>query len=165
MLAWLTFSAPALADQTRPLKDGNICTLQEFRTFDFLVGNWIVKTKQGEVAGINSIELILDQCALQEHWQAEDGFRGTSIIFFDANINQWHQTWIDNRGSALRLQGNFNEGEMLLSGQKPNTQEFHEIRWRPLKNGQIKQYWRMTLDQGKTWIERFEGYYIPQDGK
>jgi len=139
----------------------HICNDPAFRQFDFLAGAWQVNDEQGRRIGYNLIHRILDDCALEEDWRGPAGERGRSLIFFDMNLGAWHQTWIDNRGSALRLQGQLKDGEMILSGRKDRTDEFHEIRWRPLANGQIKQHWRMTRDQGKTWTDRFIGYYLP----
>ncbi|AKJ28354.1 hypothetical protein AAW51_1663 [Caldimonas brevitalea] len=98
-----------------------------------------------------------------ENWHDVNGLIGNSLIYFDRNDQQWHQSWIDTNGSSLALAGGFIGGVLTLSGTKPNTGELHEIQWRPLKLGRVEQIWRMSLDNGATWTPRFRGIYYAVD--
>lgn len=154
-------SVAALISAPLGLAETSTIACQEpiYHQFDFLVGEWQVVSEDGTVVGDNSISRQLDGCLLEEDWRGVSGERGRSLIFYDKYIKSWQQTWMDNRGSSLRLEGGWRDGYMLLSGQKPNSTEFHEISWQLLPDGSIKQHWRMTTNQGKSWMNRFTGYY------
>ncbi|HEY8232894.1 MAG TPA: hypothetical protein VIJ10_09535, partial [Vicinamibacteria bacterium] len=108
VLAWLlaaSGSAPQGAAQvpvTPPAPQN--CTAPEHRQFDFWIGDWEV-TVGGQPAGTNRIAEDLKGCVLVEQWTAKGGGRGSSLNFYDRRTRAWHQTWIDEQGGALRLEG------------------------------------------------------------
>ncbi|HKU13622.1 MAG TPA: hypothetical protein VJQ52_04450 [Steroidobacteraceae bacterium] len=93
------------------------CPAEVRRQFDFWIGNWDVAVG-GKTAGVNRIDRILDGCALLENWTGAGGMSGKSLNFYDPSRQQWHQTWIDDRGGSLALDGTFSGGKMVLSGAK-----------------------------------------------
>lgn len=52
---------------------------KESRMFDFWVGDWDVKTPQGQLAGQSSIQLLLEGCTLLENWTDGNGGGGKSL--------------------------------------------------------------------------------------
>ncbi|WP_461634025.1 hypothetical protein [Labilibaculum euxinus] len=51
---------------------------------------------------------------------------------------------------------------VLLSGTDSNMgedQSLHRISWILLPNGDVKQIWESTIDEGKIWSIQFEGVY------
>lgn len=116
----------------------------------------------GKLAGHNSIERILDGCVLRESYTAsERGYRGHSFNVYDAGRAQWHQTWVDNRGLLLQLDGGLEDGRMVLRGTtvSPKGELMHEISWETLDDGRVKQHWRTSADAGKSWQDAFVGLY------
>ena len=93
------------------------CPAEVRRQFDFWIGEWNV-TVGGQQAGESRIERILEGCALLENWTGAGGMSGKSLNFYDPAREQWHQTWIDDRGGSLGLDGTFTGGSMVLSGTK-----------------------------------------------
>ncbi|MEP6848971.1 MAG: tetratricopeptide repeat protein, partial [Acidobacteriota bacterium] len=67
---------------------------EEFRQFDFWIGDWDVKTPQGLPAGSSRVQLILGKCIIFENWSGGGGTNGKSFNIFDTNDNKWHQTWV-----------------------------------------------------------------------
>jgi hypothetical protein len=53
---------------------------------------------------------VLKGCALQENWVGAGGMSGNSYNAYDANTKRWHQSWFDDRGSTLQLEGHLEEG-------------------------------------------------------
>jgi len=138
------------------------CSGAEHRQFDFWVGTWNV-TENGKVAGTNRIESILGGCALLENWRGAGGNVGNSINYYDAPRKVWHQTWIDQTGNALVIEGRFENGAMRLEGQRPGAKpgqtDLHRITWTPLAEGKVRQQWETSSDGGKTWTQAFDGLY------
>lgn len=139
------------------------CTAPEYRQFDFWVGEWDVHLPNGKPAGANRIRRILAGCAIQENWTGTGGSIGTSYNIYDATRHQWHQTWVDNQGSLLQLDGEFANARMTLRGETVDTagaRALQRITWEPTAPGRVRQLWETSSDGGKTWTVAFDGRYV-----
>lgn len=137
------------------------CTAAEYRQFDFWIGEWEVKDHKDTVVGKNHIHPILNGCALSENWTSARGNKGVSYNFFDQAEKKWHQTWVDQGGNPLYLDGKFVDGKMTLSGVCPDKEGkpvIHQITWTLLEDGRVKQHWQTSTDNKKTWADAFVGY-------
>ncbi len=157
-------SAPpaTMADDAEKFKP---CAAPEYRQFDFWLGDWTVFDPEGKQVGSNRIESILGGCALAEHWSGAKTSRGTSLNFYDAARQRWHQTWIDNQGVPLVLEGGFADGKMALEGdaspwREPGKITRNRIKWSKLEGGRVRQLWEASEDGGKTWKIVFDGTYV-----
>jgi hypothetical protein len=147
---------PAFVAVMEPQKP---CKSEEFRQFDFWLGDWNVESpaNPGGV-GRNRITSINGGCTLREEYTTSVGYEGTSLNFYDATRMTWHQTWIDNQGGALYLEGGL-QGDSMVMSTKPGEQSINRITWSPLPDGRVRQHWEATADGGKTWTTAFDGYY------
>jgi len=137
------------------------CGTAAHRQFDFWLGDWDVFTPQGAPAGSNRVERLLDGCALQEHWEASDGSKGTSLSSYDAVARRWRQTFVDDAGQVYVLEGEFKDGKMVLQGEKTMGRQksaLQRISWQAVAD-KVRQRWDISQDDGKTWSLLFEGVY------
>ncbi len=138
------------------------CDAPEYRQFDFWLGKWNV-TEGHQPAGQNNIEPDLKRCALFESWTATDGSRGRSINFYDCNKRRWHQTWIDDRGGVLELDGGLVGDSMVLEGSRANAGSGaptrQRITWTPNPDGSVRQHWQMKKLVDSPWKTVFDGLY------
>lgn len=138
------------------------CSAAEYRQFDFWIGSWTVKDAQGQLLGTNTIDVIQDGCAIQEHWKGTDGSAGTSFSAYYAPARQWHQTWVDSQGGLLRMDGGIVQGAMVLQGTRVGKRYksvIDKTTWTPLPDGRVRQFWQASVDGGTTWKTVFDGYY------
>ena len=68
------------------------------RNLDFWVGDWDVYVGK-DLAGRDTVERILDGCAVTEQWDGGAGDQGMSLFAFDARKDLWTQNWITNNSS------------------------------------------------------------------
>jgi hypothetical protein len=140
------------------------CSEVEARQFDFWIGHWNVAEKD-KPAGTNTIERILEGCALIENWSSAQGGSGKSLNFFDRADGKWHQTWIDASGGALFLSGRFENGTMRMEGERPaegkQAASRHRITWTPLAGGKVRQLWESSPIGKEAWAVQFDGLYTP----
>ena len=142
-----------------------LCSSPEYQQFDFWIGDWNV-TSDGQVAGTNSIHPVHNGCALQENWQGAGagGISGTSFNIYDQATGRWHQTWVDDSGTLLLLDGGLIDGVMVLSGQRPardgNGMTQHRISWTPNPDGSVRHLWEASKDEGGSWTVLFDGLYV-----
>ncbi len=152
--------SPALADT--PAVAPAACTAAPYRQFDFWIGDWNV-TQNGKQAGTNRIDRILGGCALLENWKGTGGSVGNSLNYYDATRAVWHQTWIDNQGSPLELEGKLEGTDMVLTGNTRDAQSgvtvINRLTWIPRPDGAVRQHWETSTDGGKSWSTAFDGLY------
>ncbi len=62
----------------------------ENRQFDFWVGEWSVTTTQGDIpAGDSKIDLILEDCVVQENWKSQNGpYSGKSYNIYNQALKR-----------------------------------------------------------------------------
>ncbi len=140
------------------------CSSVEHSQFDFWLGEWEVTnlTRPGGAAppAVNRISSLHDGCTLREDYQAPSGYTGTSLTFYDGSSHLWHQTWIDNQGQALHLNGTLIDGSMVLAD-PPEAQPLNRITWTPQPEGRVRQLWEVSTDAGENWSVVFDGLYSP----
>lgn len=137
------------------------CAGPEHRQFDFWLGTWQVHTPDGKLAGSNRITREYGGCVLHERYQTPAGFSGESLNVYDAGRKRWHQTWVDNSGTLLLLEGGLRDGTMVLEGETTGTDGTvtrHRISWTPNADGSVRQHWEST-DAAGAWTTTFDGTY------
>jgi len=153
-----------LAGQTAP------CASDDHRAFDFWLGSWEVRTPDGRVAGYNTIERAMGGCVLHEQYETPRGYQGESFNIYDASRGVWHQTWTDNGGLLLLLEGGMAGDTMVLEGQTVGTDgevSRQRISWSRVEGdpNRVRQHWERSSDGGATWSTAFDGLYVRQDGQ
>ena len=141
------------------------CTAPEYHQFDFWLGDWNVVGTDGKAAGENHVVAIVNGCALQENWASVKGAHGTSFNIYDAATKKWHQTWVDDSGGLLLLDGELRDGKMILMGHRPSAKDrriliLHRITWTPLPTDRVRQFWEASTNEGRTWQTVFDGTYV-----
>lgn len=140
------------------------CESTAHRQFDFWIGEWEVRTPDGKLAGRNRIERVQDGCALHESYTTGRGFSGESLNTYDASRKLWHQTWVDNSGALLLLEGGLEGESMVLAAQTVDAGGAvtrHRITWTPGGDGSVRQHWESTNAEGQ-WATAFDGKYTRQ---
>jgi len=146
-----------------PAPKAPTCDAAEHRQFDFWIGDWDVFGPKGKQLGTNLIRPILAGCVLEENWASAGGMNGKSYNLWSREAKGWHQTWVDDRGGMLQLDGGLVGGRMVLEGRgltsdgKPLRQR---ITWSKLDGGRVRQLWESSNDDGKTWSVAFDGTYV-----
>ncbi|AKE52978.1 hypothetical protein [Kangiella geojedonensis] len=142
------------------------CSSEEYRQFDFWMGEWEVFNPKGKKVGENKIEKILGGCSLQENWRGASGNIGHSYNIYDRTKKQWHQTWVDNTGTLLELNGGKEGDSMVMSGvtKGKGGDVMNTISWTP--NGDtVRQVWSVSTDNGESWKVIFDGLYKKKAGE
>ena len=160
-------SASAQKKRATTSLKGPPCSSTAYRQFDFWVGDWDVQTPKGTPAGENKVEKILEGCALRESWTASDGSHGSSLSSYDGPAGRWTQTFVDDLGMVLVLDGEFRDGKMVLSGRRSasrGSSMLNRITWQKMDGDRIRQRWEQSSDEGKNWTLLFEGIYSRKKG-
>ncbi|HSJ63170.1 MAG TPA: hypothetical protein VK922_04595 [Gemmatimonadaceae bacterium] len=162
-LILVALHAPHLAAQ-EPARCDDVAG---FHRLDFWVGEWDVKVN-GALAGTNTIEKILDGCAILEHWRGAGGQEGMSLFYFDRATDTWKQVWVTQTATApggvkektmiaplpdgaVRFQG-----KIALSGGRHYLDRTTLSR---LPDGRVRQVIATSIDDGATWRTQFDAIY------
>lgn len=144
-----------------PLASFATCDSAQHRAFDFWLGEWNVHTASGKLAGNNRITREYNGCVIHERYDTGRGYSGESLNSYDPHRQVWHQTWVDTAGTLLLLEGNLQDGNMVLQGDTTGADGSttrHRISWTPNANGSVRQLWESTDKQGQ-WQVAFDGLY------
>ena len=154
-------AAPSAAAAQTPARKP--CATPQDRQFDFWLGRWnVTDNTTGRPDGTNDITSELKGCVLQEHWIGAGGGHGTSFNHYDSARKLWHQTWVDDSGGILYLDGSWKNGSMVLSGARTiraGKRVIDRITFTPRPDGSARQWWQVSRDGGKTWSTSFDGIY------
>ncbi|HSJ14070.1 MAG TPA: hypothetical protein VK939_06630 [Longimicrobiales bacterium] len=150
-------------DTTPPSRETAPCKAPAHRQFDFWIGNWDVRSGAGETAGRSRVTSEFGGCVLREQWTSANGRAGSSFNIFDAGTGRWHQTWVDDGGMLLLLDGSVREdGAIMLQGERRRPDGGtvrHRITWTPLGADALRQLWEVSSDGGSSWRTLFDGHY------
>jgi ketosteroid isomerase-like protein len=155
-------SASGPADQSTSAA----CSAPEYRQFDFWSGDWDAfdTDNPNKVAARVRVERILDGCVLHEIYDGADGLHGESFSIYDAARKQWHQSWVTNRGQLLMVDGNFQNGEMVLSGKDTSKNSEIRVTWKKVEGG-VREIATTTSAEKKTtpWFDMMFRPHQPND--
>lgn len=139
------------------------CTQQEvFRQLDFWIGNWRVETPDGELAGHNKIEVILDSCIIFENWTGAGFSRGKSFNYYNTATKKWHQKWVDNFANPLEFEGEVINDKIVYTGtshSRTGEVVFNEMTLTKISDDEVHQLWRQAK-AGGDWQTVFDGRYL-----
>lgn len=158
----LTAAAAHAQGTPPPAPPSPPCTAPAYRQFDFWLGDWVVTTPDGKPAGTNLVTRPLGMCVLQEHWKGQGGMAGESYNIFDSSSRKWHQTWVDDHGTYLSLEGGLVGADMVMTGPERMVRgqaTIDRITWQPKSADEVHQVWDTSSDGGKTWANAFHGIY------
>jgi len=137
----------------------------ENRQFDFWVGEWSVTTTPGDIpAGDSKIELILEDCVVQENWKSQNGpYSGKSYNIYNQALKRWEQYWVDDVGGNIFFYGGLKDGVMdYRTDEIPQTGGpalKRHLQFIPLRPDKVRQFSRGSTDGGKTWNVEYDFTY------
>lgn len=135
------------------------------RQFDFWLGEWNVSTTQGAVPSGNSkIELILEDCVVQENWKSLNSpYAGKSYNVYNAMLKRWEQYWVDNVGGNIFFYGGLKDGVMDYwtddLPQPDGTKLKRHLQFFKLGSNTVRQFSQGSSDGGKTWQVEYDFTY------
>ncbi|MGH7681257.1 MAG: tetratricopeptide repeat protein [Candidatus Eiseniibacteriota bacterium] len=137
-----------------------------YRQFDFWVGEWQVKSREGAPAGTNSITIENGDCWVHEHWLSPGG-NGESFNFYNPTTQKWHQSWVDDQGQVAEFDGGLKDGAMAMEGYRQGTAGARipaRLTLTPLPDGTVRQLGENSTDGGKTWTILYDLIYVRKAG-
>ena len=121
-----------------------------YQQMDFRLGTWEHMSPSGQVLGFQTVEKILDGCAMQETYSSIDGLRkGSSIIYYHLEDKLWKQTFADNQGNWVEGEGKVVDGKLLFEGK---SSRFPMMKWtlEMLSKDQLRDLTEVSYD-GHNW--------------
>ena len=137
-------------------------TRKESRLFDFWVGEWDVRTPQGQSAGTSSVQLLLEGCALYENWTDTQGSSGKSLNSYNPATKQWQQYWTSQNGTVTEYRESEWVGQSLRFKATQTTAQgpaLLRMTFTPVNPDLVRQFGETSSDGGKSWTISFDLYY------
>jgi hypothetical protein len=133
------------------------CSGVEFKQIDFWLGDWDARweASPGTPAGrgSNHITRTYDGCVTEEHFEGGP-LNGHSVSTYFARTKNWRQTWVDNQGGYIDLEGGPDEhGNFVLTTlARPGTAAASRMVFTDIKPDSFTWRWQATQD-GRTWAD------------
>ncbi len=142
------------------------CTAPEYHQLDFWIGDWDAYDvgEPAKPVARTRVDRLLDGCVFKENYQGVNGGEGQSFSIYDATRKLWHQSWVTNRGKLLVIEGQFQNGEMVLSGTDYFTAGHPIVRgvWKR-EDGGVRETAVTSTDDGVTWKPLFDLIFRPHN--
>ncbi|MEO1021714.1 MAG: DUF1579 family protein [Bacteroidota bacterium] len=137
---------------------------EEFRQFDFWIGEWTVEDSTGTKLGDSSVQSILDGCVVFENWENPGaGYSGKSLNYYNAAIGMWEQKWIDNQGAPIEFKGTYDSAEKTLkfsgSGFQGGNTVKYRLNFHEIKDDYVRQQFFAFDPSREVWVLIFDGHY------
>ena len=129
---------------------------KEYRDMDFWIGTWDTapwSSPPGTRNARNVIQPLLGGCLLLENYSGP-GYEGKSFNYFDSNLKQWRQLWVDQTGIISDVVGGMRDGRIELVGEGFNPRGVKITRRMtlfPVATDTVHQIWEVSNDGGATW--------------
>jgi hypothetical protein len=135
----------------------------ESHQFDFWIGDWDVKSQQGQLVGHSHIDQILGQCVILENWTGLQGGSGKSFNSYDTASSSWRQFWVDDRGTVTEFtDGVYKDGALrfLTHSKAPDGSDIlGRLSFYNLGPERVRQWKERSMDAGKTWTTDYDFVY------
>ena len=146
------------------------CEGEDFKAFDFWVGEWDVYPNADgspDKVADSSIEKVSAGCAIRETWMPLQGRSGTSLSAYDPATEGWHQLWVGGQPGRVFFDGGAVEGRMILTGQWGKAQDGTPLLVRMTyslrDDGSVRQHGEASKDRGLSWANYFDLIYRRKD--
>lgn len=142
------------------------CSAPQFRQLDFWIGIWDVQwagsPDQPAGHGVNTITREYDNCVIQEHFDggpSTNGLVGHSVSIYDARLERWRQTWVDNQGGYFALVGGPDGDSFVLENTRLRDSAPHRrMVFEDIAPRSFTWRWQASTD-GHTWTDSWVIYY------
>lgn len=144
---FLFFTFFTLFTQAQSEKNGNP------NEFDFWLGEWDLYWNDS-LKGTNTITKEHNGLVIHESFtDNKTGYKGESWSMYVAKDKKWKQTWVDNGGSYLALEGMYTKtGMVLFSNQVKEGKKIRfRMRFLNIRENSFDWEWSSSTDVEKTW--------------
>jgi uncharacterized protein (TIGR02246 family) len=154
-------SLVALSLQPAPAAPASCATDPRYRALQFWVGDWVVREPGGRQVARSRIQVRSAGCMVLESYTQADGYSGESINYVDPRTSRWHQHWVDSGGAVSVFEGGPEGNEFVYVGETRTSAgvALRRMTLTPLADGRVRQFSRISRDEGRTWHDHYELLY------
>ncbi|MFK7950291.1 MAG: DUF1579 family protein [Saprospiraceae bacterium] len=137
------------------------CDSDAAQQLDFLIGDWELFSKDGNMIGQNKVKLVFGTCTLEEDFKGADGLKTHSTFSYDVKNKRWTQAWSDDFGNKLNFKGTFKNDKLTLKANSTNAngkKVYQRIIYKKQANGGVSQVWQKSANN-KEWKTTYSGTY------
>jgi len=136
-----------LFTQAQSEKNGNV------HEFDFWLGEWDLYWNDS-LKGTNTITKEHNGLVIHEVFSdSKTGFKGESWSVYVAKDKKWKQTWVDDSGSYIHLEGMYTKTGMVLFSDdvKKGKRVKYCMRFTNIKDNSFDWEWSSMTEGEKDW--------------
>ncbi len=138
---------------------------REYALLDFWIGDWVVRSAEGEHLGDDAVRRLLGGAAIEERWIGASGDVGIRLFYCDVADRTWRQVWVTGYANAKekRLVEATADGGVAFQGRvrlRRGGEMLDRTTLVPLADGTVRQVIATSSDEGATWSTGFDAIYV-----
>ncbi|MEO7360494.1 MAG: hypothetical protein ABI120_09190 [Gemmatimonadaceae bacterium] len=131
-------------------------TRPRFHAFDFLLGQWTVRSPASRKAMTSVVSTDLGGCLVEERMHGPGGYEAVAYSGFRSATFVWNWMFMDNQGVQLRLSGpaTLTGTNMIMLGTRTDQHGVMtnvRVEWVMTDASTVEQRWSFSIDAGATW--------------
>ena len=141
------------------------CEDEEFKQFDFWLGDWnVASTADGTHRGSSHISKEMGGCVVWENWaSAGSPYFGKSYNTWNPNLKRWEQYWVDTSAGVMFFHGELKDNIMdYWTDDVPQATGgtlLRHLQFFHLGPDKVRQFSQGSNDGGKTWHIEYDLMY------
>lgn len=149
---------PALAEFPPDPVGTESCGAPEYDAVDPFLGRWKAR-EGGRVIGHVEMAKDLSGCLREVRIRGRGGYEALSFLTYDWTTDSWHETYVDNRGAAFRLEGGVTPGGIQLAAARLAPGGATSMsRALTVEDGRLAEVWE-TRSAGGSVVDRLSITY------
>lgn len=140
-----------------------VCVSDEYRQFDFWVGQWdVYDPRTNALVAHSLIEKLYEGCAVRENWMPLSGGGGGSLNSYRPDKKEWVQVWTDWQNSFNEYHGVLEDGAMVMTGKSTaptGAESMTRMTFEPSKDGTVVQTGYVSPGSGRNWKLNYQFVY------
>jgi len=163
--ALMPLAAFSQAAVPKAVQHANPCDDDQFRQFDFWLGDWdVASAGDGIHRGSSHISKEMNGCLVWENWtSAGSSYFGKSYNTWNPNLKRWEQYWVDTSAGVMFFHGTRKDNVMdYWTDDVPQTTGgtlLRHLQFFNLGPDKVRQWSQGSSDGGKTWHTEYDLIY------
>ena len=131
------------------------CATAPYHAADFLLGEWMIRTPDGDYVGKTEFTSELSNCLVLQVSTGRAGYESKAFLTYGRLTGVWRMTHVGSDGERLFLEGVPGSGTLTLGGTEKDGGVDYLVRvtYTAGGTGRLTQRWERSADAGARWQE------------
>jgi hypothetical protein len=129
------------------------CSGAPYHAADFLLGDWLIWTLEGDFVGKTAFSSELSNCLLLQTTKGRAGYEAKAFLAYGRLAALWRLTHVGSDGERLFLEGTASAGSLVLRGREVDggVPSLVRLTYAVVNPDLVTQRWERSVNDGSSW--------------